>query len=359
MHNNQNLGNPPTPATPATPPRGGKGLWKKLLTDNSYWLSFFLLLVLAAVISQYKNVNFFRWQNIMSIFKQSATTDGIIALGMTMIICAGMIDISVGAQVAFISGMGIMLLNTLYAATGNPAISILLMLVACLGMGLCIGSINGVLVAKGRMPAMIATLAMQSICRSVINHLGQKGPFTIPAQEKELYSAFNGIANGSLKIADGIAIPYPILIFILLALLFGVIMQRTKLGKHIYAVGSNEKAAKLAGVNVNRTKILAFAITGMLCGFVGWQLASQYMSLSPTNTGNLFEMNAIAAVAIGGTSMSGGRGKIIGAFLGALMFKIINNLLSMADVPTFLNGAISGGIILIAVLMQNLQNKDK
>jgi len=149
------------------------------------------------------------------------------------------------------------------------------------------------------------------------------------------------------------------IMFIVFSILFGIIMRQTKLGKHIYAVGSNSNSARLAGVNVKGIQIIVFMITGLLCGFSGWLYASRVMAVAAASAGNAYEMEVIAAVAIGGTSMTGGRGKIIGTFLGALMFKIINNILTMADVPTFLNGAISGAIIIVAVLLQNVQNKSK
>lgn len=318
-----------------------KGFAKSMVTEYSYWLSFILLVVIALVI----NPSFGKWSNLTSMFVQTATSSGIIALAMTFVISAGLIDISVGAQVAIISGLGIEVLN--------KTNSIVIMLLFCLGFGLIVGTINGLLVTKGRMPAMVATLAVQSICRSVINHIGQGGPFTVSAEN---YDAFRLIAAGSIKIGS-FQIPYAMLIFIALALLFGLIMTRTRFGKHVLAVGSNELSAKLAGVRVDLVKTLVFTITGITCGFVAWLYASRIMAVAAATAGNNFEMDAIAAVAIGGTAMSGGRGKIIGTFLGALMFKIINNILTMASVPTFLNGAISGAIIIIAVLLQNFQNK--
>ncbi len=316
---------------------------KKLLSEYSYWLSFVMLLILG----QAFNPNFFRWTNISNIFVQSAPT-GIIALGMTMVICAGQIDISVGSQVAIISGLSILVLN----ATSNIWVTLLF----CLLLGLFIGTFTGVLVSKGHMPAMIATLAVQTACRSIINQIGQGGPFTV--SDKANYEVFRMVAAGNIQLF-GLKIPFPMLMLIGFALLFGLIMQRTKLGKHVYAIGSNETSARLAGVSVDRVKTLVFTITGLLCGFAGWLYASRVMAVAAASAGNLFEMDAIAAVAIGGTSMSGGRGKVIGTFLGVLMFKIINNILTMANVPTFLNGAISGGIIIIAVLLQNTQGRRK
>lgn len=321
---------------------------KKLFSEYSYVVSFVLVLVIAVAV----NPNFFKWRNITSIFVQSAATTGLIALGMTMVICAGQIDISVGAQVAIISGFGIEVLNITH--------NIWIMLLFCLALGTAIGTFNGVLVAKGNMPAMVATLAVQTSCRAIINHFGQGGPFSVAQgiSTEPYYQTFREVAAGSIKIF-GYKLPYPMLLFIGMSLLFGLIMQRTRLGKHIYAVGSNETSARLAGVNVDLTKIAVFAITGTLCGLSAWVYSSRVMAVAAASAGSQFEMDAIAAVAIGGTSMAGGRGKVIGTFLGVLMFKMINNILVAAQVPTFLNGAISGAIIIIAVLLQNVRGKKK
>lgn len=327
---------------------GSRNLLRRLFSDYSYLVSFVLILIIAVAV----NPNFFRWRNITTLFRQSATTTGMIALGMTMVICAGQIDISVGAQVALLSGFGIEVLNATH--------SIWLMLAFCLAGGALIGSFNGLLVAKGHMPAMIATLAVQTSCRAIINHFGQGGPFAVAdgMSSEPYYEAFRQVGNGSVKVF-GNNVPYAMILFIVMGLLFGLIMQRTRLGKHIYAVGSNETSARLSGVNVDRIKIAVFAITGTLCGFTAWLYSSSLMAVAAASAGNLFEMDAIAAVAIGGASMSGGRGKIIGSFLGVLMFKIINNTLVAAKVPTFLTGAISGAIIIIAVLLQNVRSRSK
>lgn len=321
---------------------------KKLFSEYSYVVSFVLVLIIAVAV----NPNFFKWRNITSIFVQSAATTGIIALGMTMVICAGQIDISVGAQVAIISGFGIEVLNITH--------NIWIMLLFCLVLGGLIGTFNGLLVAKGHMPAMIATLAVQTSCRAIINHFGQGGPFSVAEgiSTEPYYQTFREVAAGSIEVF-GYKVPYPMILFIVMSLLFGLIMQRTRLGKHIYAVGSNETSARLAGVNVDLTKILVFVITGLLCGLSAWVYSSRVMAVAAASAGNQFEMDAIAAVAIGGTSMAGGRGKIIGTFLGVLMFKMINNILVAAQVPTFLNGAISGAIIIIAVLLQSVRGKKK
>ena len=315
---------------------------KKLLREYSFILSLILLILIASFV----NKNFFSWTNLSNIFVQSSMV-GLIAMGMSMVISAGLIDISVGAQVAIIGGFGIEVLNK----TG----SVLLMLLFCCGFGIVIGTVNGLLVTKGHMPAMIATMAMQSACRSIINHFGSGGPFTV---DKALYESFRQLAVGGVGFG-GFKIPYLMLLLVAAGVVFHIIMKHTRLGKHIYAVGSNETSARLAGINVDRVKILVFTITGLMCGIAAVVYASRMTAVAASSAAVNYEMDAIAAVAIGGTVMSGGRGKIAGTFVGVLMFKIISNILTAADVSTFLNGAISAAIIVIAVLLQNVQNRGR
>ncbi len=320
-----------------------KYIFKKLVSEYSFILSFVLLVVIAGVV----NKNFFTWTNISNIFIQSSMI-GLIAMGMSMVISAGQIDISVGSQVALIGGFGILVLN----ATG----SVIIMVLFCAVFGLFIGSVNGLLITKGGMPSMIATMAMMGAARSIINHFGSGGPFTV---SKELFGTFRLLAVGGVPLWGNVKIPYLMIIFIVVAIIFDVIMKQTKLGKHIYAVGSNETSARLSGVNVDLVKILVFAITGLMCGLAAVIYASRMTAVAAASAAVGYEMETIAAVAIGGTAMSGGRGKILGTFMGVLMFKMISNILTAADVSTFLNGAISGAIIVIAVLMQNYQNRRK
>ncbi|MDX9916513.1 MAG: ABC transporter permease [Gudongella sp.] len=320
-----------------------KKIFKLLVSEYSFVLSFILLVIIAGTV----NKNFFTWTNISNIFVQS-TMIGLLAMGMSMVISAGQIDISVGSQVAIIGGFSILVLNK----TGNPWI----MLLFALAFGIFIGTVNGLLVTKGGMPAMVATMAMMGACRSIINHFGSGGPFTV---DRELFASFRMLAVGGVQIAPKIKIPYLMILFIAITIAFDIIMKQTKLGKHIYAVGSNETSARLSGVNVDLVKTLTFSITGMMCGLAAVVYASRMTAVAAASAAVGYEMETIAAVAIGGTAMSGGRGKIIGTFTGVLMFKMISNILTAADVSTFLNGAISGAIIVIAVLLQNFQNRRK
>lgn len=314
----------------------------KLFTEYSFVLSFILLVILAATVNQ----NFFSWANISNIFVQSCII-GLIALGMSMVISAGQIDISVGSQVAFIGGFGVLVLNQ----TGSPMI----MLAFTASAGIVIGLINGLLITKGRMPSFIATMAMMGAARSLINHFGSGGPFTV---NRANYEQFRQIAAGGVDLF-GVKVPYLMLIFIAATIIFDVVMKRTRLGKHIYAVGSNEVSARLSGVNVDAVKTATFVITGLMCGIAALLYASRTTAVAASSAAVGFELDAIAAVAIGGTAMTGGRGKIFGTFLGVLMFKIISNILTAANVSTFLNGAISAAIIVIAVLLQNFQYRKR
>ena len=319
-----------------------KALFKKVAREYSFVFSLILLLIIATCV----NPNFFTWNNITNIFVQSSMV-GLVAMGMSMLISAGQIDISVGAQIAIIGGFGIEVLNS----TG----SVWVMLLFCCAFGIAIGTVNGLLVSMGHMPPMIATLAMQSACRSIINHFGSGGPFTV---DKTIYESFRQLAVGGIGVGK-FKVPYLMLIFIAAGIIFHIIMKHTKLGKHIYAVGSNETSARLAGINVALIKTVVFSITGLMCGIAAVIYASRMTAVAASSAAVNYEMDAIAAVAIGGTSMSGGRGKIIGTFVGVLMFKIINNILTAADVSTFLNGAISAAIIVIAVLLQGFQNRSR
>ena len=319
-----------------------KALFKKVAREYSFVFSLILLLIIATCV----NPNFFTWNNITNIFVQSSMV-GLVAMGMSMVISAGQIDISVGAQIAIIGGFGIEVLNS----TG----SVWVMLLFCCAFGIAIGTVNGLLVSMGHMPPMIATLAMQSACRSIIKHFGSGGPFTV---DKTIYESFRQLAVGGIGVGK-FKVPYLMLIFIAAGIIFHIIMKHTKLGKHIYAVGSNETSARLAGINVALIKTVVFSIAGLMCGIAAVIYASRMTAVAASSAAVNYEMDAIAAVAIGGTSMSGGRGKIIGTFVGVLMFKIINNILTAADVSTFLNGAISAAIIVIAVLLQGFQNRSR
>ncbi|MBK5200675.1 MAG: ABC transporter permease [Spirochaetaceae bacterium] len=313
-----------------------KKTWSNIITNHSHWVSFVLLLIVATIV----NPSFLSWSNLTNLFTQGAII-GFCSMGMSLVISAGMIDLSTGAVVALLSGLSVNVLNSTH--------SILLCLLFCIVGGIVVGLINGVLVTKGKIAPFIVTLAAMSAWRSVINQLGQGGPFSV---DKTMYTSFRNIAAG-----DVFGIPNLMIYLIVVSIITSVIMNKTKFGTYIYAVGSNENAARLSGINVDKIKNLIFAYAGLMYGFAAFLLASRLTSIQAASAGTGYEMNAIAAVAIGGTAMEGGRGKIIGTFLGILILRIITTVLIMANVPPFLNGLVQGIIIIIAVLAQTKRKK--
>lgn len=309
-----------------------KGNWRNITTNYSHWLSFVLLMVVAIIVSP----AFLSWNNLTNLFVQGSVV-GICAMGMSLIISAGMIDLSVGSSVALLSGLGVLVLNSTQSLT--------LTILFCLGGGMIVGLVNGLLVTKGRIAPFIVTLATMSAWRSVINQLGQGGPFTV---NETMYTPFRNIAAGRL-----FGLPHLMIFLIVVSFITAMLMSKTKFGTYVYAVGSNQQAARLSGINVNKVKTLIFVYAGTLYGLAAFLLASRLTSIQAASAGSGYEMDAIAAVAIGGTSMDGGRGKILGTFLGVLMLRIINTVLIMANVPPFLNGLVTGVIIIVAVLAQS------
>ena len=271
--------------------KSGKEIWSEITGSYSHWLSFIILLAIATAV----NPNFLSWINITNQFRQAAII-GICAMGMSLVISAGMIDLSTGSAVALISGLGIVVLNETQ--------SIFLCALFCIGSGILTGLINGLLVTKGRIAPFIVTLATMSAWRSIINQLGQGGPFTV---DSAMYDSFRKIAAGMLPGK----VPYLMVFFIAVTIITGILMTRTKFGTYVYAVGSNTQAARLTGINVDRVKIMIFVYAGLMYGIAALLLASRLTSIQAASAGMSYEMNAIAAVAIGGTKMEGGKGKII------------------------------------------------
>ena len=305
---------------------------QKFYSNYSYLVSFLILFSIATII----NPRFLSYTNLSTLLKQAAII-GIVALGMNLVIIAGMIDLSVGSLVALTAGLGVIVLNS----TG----SIFLTLIFSLVFGTILGGINGILITKGKIAPFIVTLATMSAFRSIIVQLGQGGPFNVGEKS---YNTFRLIAAG-----ETLGIPNLAIIFIITAIIISIIMNKTKFGRYVYAVGSNEHATNLTGINVNRMKNAVFCITGLLSGLSAFLLSSRLTSITAPNAGMGFELDAIASVAIGGTAMNGGRGKVFGTFLGAIMLQMINNILVIANIPPFLEGLVKGIIIIVAVLFQS------
>ena len=277
--------------------------------------------------------------NWLNILRNNAPV-GIIALGMTFVIISGGIDLSVGSAMVMmvvdgsatglLAGMGI---------TGVPAY--IIAIAVGLVFGALLGWLNGVLIAHGKLPPFIATLGTMQIFRSVTQHLTQHANPSVP-------KGFLQIAN--LKIGSFYIMP--ILYWLAIAAVLYVVSKRTTFGRHVFAVGSNIRTARLSGINVNKVKRRIYMLTGMLVAIAAIIQVSRIGSMDYASAGSGYEMDAIAAVIVGGTSMSGGKGSIVGTVLGMLIIGVMNNLLTLFGVPPFLREACKGVIVIVAVLLQ-------
>ena len=283
--------------------------------------------------------------NWLNILRNNAPV-GIIALGMTFVIISGGIDLSVGSTLVAVGAMVMMVVDGsatgLLAGMGITGVPAYIIAIAVgLVFGALLGSLNGVLIAHGKLPPFIATLGTMQIFRSVTQHLTQHANPSVP-------KGFLQIAN--LKIGSFYIMP--ILYWLAIAAVLYVVSKRTTFGRHVFAVGSNIRTARLSGINVNKVKRRIYMLTGMLVAIAAIIQVSRIGSMDYASAGSGYEMDAIAAVIVGGTSMSGGKGSIVGTVLGMLIIGVMNNLLTLFGVPPFLREACKGVIVIVAVLLQ-------
>jgi len=274
---------------------------------------------------------FFSIQNTTIILRQ-VSINGILAIGVTFVIISGGIDLSLGSVVAFTG-----VVAALFAHPGEYP------LIIALGMailaGLAIGGVNGLAVTRGKVAPFIVTLGMMTIARGLALLASDGRPVT------GLSDSFNYIGGGSV-----LGVPIPVLIFGAIILLSSFILNKTRLGRYLYAVGGNEKAAYASGIRVNSVKVLSYMICSGLAAIAGIVLASRITTGQP-NAGLAYELDAIAAVVIGGTSLSGGIGSIGGTVLGVLLIGVINNGLDLLNVSSYYQQIIKGAIIIAAALI--------
>ena len=281
--------------------------------------------------------------NWLNILRNNAPV-GIIALGMTFAIISGGIDLSVGSTLVAVGAVVMAVVDStgLLASvgiTGVPAYFI--GIVVGVAFGAFLGWLNGVLIAHGKLPPFIATLGTMQIFRSVTQQLTQHANPSVP-------KGFLQIAN--LKVGSFYIMP--IVYWIILAAALYVVSKRTTFGRHVYAVGSNVRTARLSGIDVNKVKRRIYMLTGALVAFAAIIQVSRIGSMDYASAGSGYEMDAIAAVIVGGTSMAGGKGSIVGTVLGMLIIGVMNNLLTLFGVPPFLREACKGVIVIVAVLLQ-------
>lgn len=311
-----------------------KNKWnlKEFVKENSPMVALVVLFILAVVL---EGTTFLNLNNLINILLNNAII-GIISLGMMLIIITAGIDLSVGSMLAAIG------LITIYVL--NQTNSILLAFGAAIVSGAVLGALTGVLVAQFAIPAFIVTLGTMRIYRSLAQYALNGGGSTTMGSASD---SFISIANTSI-----LGIPVPVWIWILTVLVISLLTKKTAFGRHVYAVGSNERATFLAGINVKKILILVYAVAGVLVAIAAILEASRLGSMNSSSSGLNYEMDAIAATVIGGTAMMGGRGSVSGTVFGTLTLGIINNLMNLMGMPSFLVGTVKGLIIIVAVLMQ-------
>jgi ribose transport system permease protein len=328
------------------------------LADHSTGLGFLLLFVLATAVGWPRFI--YPPTNIMNIIRMQSYT-GIIALGMTFIIISGGIDLSVGSMMAFVGGIAVFFLNHVL---GTSPWAVAVAIVFCMALGVLCGFVNGFLVTKGRIAPFITTLGTMAIFRSLILHFSKAaniesanphyqnfGPGSFLAFP---YPSFN---NGQFSFVFQ-PIYIPIWVFLVMAVLCHLLLNNTRFGRYVCAVGANEQVARYSAINVQVVKLIPYCITGFTVAVSALLWSSRINGVQPSQVGANYELDAIAAVVIGGTSMSGGKGTIIGTVMGAIMLGIINNMLVLAGVSSFLQQAARGLVIIAAVLLQyNNSNK--
>lgn len=327
--------------------------WTFRLSGSSFHkLSALLTLALLIFAFSFGNAAFFSINNGLTVLLQTSVI-GLLGIGMTLVIITGGIDLSVGSVLA-LSGT----ITGLSVKAGIPVAPAMALGVMT---GAACGFINGFVVTKMRITPFVATLGMMLIARGVALQLTGAAPIS------RLGESFGLLGNGSLfRIVEktgGIfpkvvfpGIPYPVILLAVVAIAAAYLLKRRQIGRHIYATGSNEEAARLSGVLVDRTKIFAYVLSGALAGLAGNVLMSRLVTVQP-NEGVMYELDAIAAAVIGGASLMGGVGNISGTMIGAAIIGVLRNGLNMAGVSAFIQQIVIGVIVILAVYVDQIRNR--
>ncbi|KEP27641.1 ribose ABC transporter permease RbsC [Bacillus safensis] len=289
------------------------------------------LIILVAIVS-ILNPAFLEPLNILNLLRQ-ISINALIAFGMTFVILTGGIDLSVGAILALSSA-----LTAGFIVSGMDPI--LAIIVGCI-IGAILGMINGLLITKGKMAPFIATLATMTIFRGLTLVYTDGNPITGLGSNY----AFQLFGRGYF-----LGIPVPAITMLLTFIVLWVLLHKTPFGRRTYAIGGNEKASLISGIKVPRVKIMIYSLAGFMSALAGAILTSRLNSAQPT-AGTSYELDAIAAVVLGGTSLSGGRGRIVGTLIGVLIIGVLNNGMNLLGVSSFYQSVVKGIVILIAVLL--------
>ncbi|EFV78372.1 MULTISPECIES: ABC transporter permease subunit [Cytobacillus] len=289
-------------------------------------------LILITIILTIMSPSFLTTDNIFNVLRQ-VSINALIAYGMTFVILTGGIDLSVGSILALASALTAGML----ASGMDPVLAVIVGLAA----GAAMGMVNGLIITKGKVAPFIATLATMTIFRG----------FTLVYTDgRPITGLSDAVSFQMLGKGYFLGIPFPVVTMLIAYFVLFFILRKTTFGRGVYAIGGNEEASRLSGLKVDRLKIGVYSITGFLSALAGITLASRLNSAQPT-AGASYELDAIAAVVLGGTSLSGGRGWIFGTLIGALIIGVLNNGLNLLNVSSFYQQVVKGGVILLAVLL--------
>ncbi|WP_140848720.1 ABC transporter permease [Paracoccus sp. FO-3] len=320
--------------------------------DTFHKLSALATLALLIGVFAFGNAAFFSVNNGLTVLLQTSVI-GLLGIGMTMVIITGGIDLSVGSVLA--------LSGTVTGLLVKAGVPVPLGMAAGIAVGALCGLANGLIITKMRITPFVATLGMMLIARGTALQMTGAAPIS------QLGEAFGRLGNGALfRVVEmqpnGLnkvifpGIPYPAILLVITAIGAAYLLRRRALGRHLYATGSNEEAARLSGVDVVRTKIAAYVMSGALAGLAGNVLMSRLVTAQP-NEGVMYELDAIAAAVIGGASLMGGVGTISGTMIGAFIIGVLRNGLNMAGVSAFIQQIIIGIVVILAVFIDQMRNR--
>ncbi|MEU3858382.1 substrate-binding domain-containing protein [Streptomyces sp. NPDC028722] len=305
---------------------------RRLLLDNGALTALIVLVVALSALSG----DFLTTDNLLNIGVQAAVT-AILAFGVTFVIVSAGIDLSVGSVAALSA-------TVLAWSATQHGVPVVLAVVLAVATGVAAGLVNGFLIAYGKLPPFIATLAMLSVGRGLALVISQGSPITFPGSVSHLGDTLGGW------------LPVPVLVMVVMGLIAALVLGRTYIGRSMYAIGGNEEAARLSGLRVRRQKLAIYALSGVFAAVAGVVLASRLSSAQP-QAADGYELDAIAAVVIGGASLAGGTGKASGTLIGALILAVLRNGLNLLSVSAFWQQVVIGVVIALAVLLDTLRRK--
>lgn len=302
----------------------------------------FVALAVLILIGALVNPRFVAIENLANVATRCAFI-ATIAVGATFVISTGDLDLSVGSMVAFVASVMILFMNTNFIQ--NPASMVLAAMALSVVLGALCGLVNGLITTKGQLEPFIVTLGTMGIFRGLTIWLSQGGAITLGSQEQQV--VYREVYFGSL-----LGVPNPILVTFAAALIGAVLMYRTRFGRHVVAVGSNREVARNSGINVARVRLIAFVLQGLTVAVAVILYVPRLASTSST-TGNMWELQAITAVVIGGTALKGGAGRVWGSIAGAFILELVGNIMLLSNfISEYLLLAVQGTIIILAMVVQ-------